>query len=136
FPGSWFIITNLYNVGLFYLNAFLLYPKLLNKKRWWLYILSIAAVLIISYYLKLWLTTSFYPAVVLDTWADRILFFPPVPFIIASIIYRLIVNKINNDKKQKELIAEQLSIKLKFLRSQISPHFIFNVLTNLVSLAR
>jgi LytS/YehU family sensor histidine kinase len=34
------------------------------------------------------------------------------------------------------MIAEQLSIKLKFLRSQISPHFIFNVLTNLVSLAR
>lgn len=27
-------------------------------------------------------------------------------------------------------------MKLKFLRSQISPHFIFNVLTNLVSLAR
>lgn len=48
----------------------------------------------------------------------------------------MIVNKIANDKKQKEIIAEQLSIKLKFLRSQISPHFIFNVLTNLVSLAR
>jgi hypothetical protein len=39
FPGSWFIITNLYNVGLFYFNAFLLYPKLLNKKKWWLYVL-------------------------------------------------------------------------------------------------
>jgi len=136
FPGSWFIITNLYNVGLFYLNAFLLYPKLLNKKKWWLYIFSIAAVLIISYYLKLWLTTSFYPDVVLDSWANRILFFPPVPFIVAGIIYRLIINKIAYDKKQKEIVAEQLSIKLKFLRSQISPHFIFNVLTNLVSLAR
>ena len=136
FPGSWFIITNLYNVGLFYLNAFLLYPKLLNKKKWWLYIFSIAAVLIISYYLKLWLTTSFYPDVVLDNWANRILFFPPVPFIVAGIIYRLIINKIAYDKKQKEIVAEQLSIKLKFLRSQISPHFIFNVLTNLVSLAR
>src|SRR5258705_433672 len=32
--------------------------------------------------------------------------------------------------------SDQLSLKLKFLRSQISPHFIFNVLTNLVSLAR
>ena len=136
FPGSWFIITNLYNVGLFYLNAFLLYPKLLNKKKWWLYIFSIAAVLIISYYLKLWLTTSFYPDVVLDSWGNRILFFPPVPFIVAGIIYRLIINKIAYDKKQKEIVAEQFSIKLKFLRSQISPHFIFNVLTNLVSLAR
>ncbi|HEX5153856.1 MAG TPA: histidine kinase [Parafilimonas sp.] len=136
FPGSWFVITNLYNVGLFYLNAFLLYPNLLNKNKWWLYILSIAAVLIASYYLKLWLTQTFYPAVILDNWAHRILFFPSIPFIVASIIYRLVVDKIAHDKKQKEIIAEQLSIKLKFLRSQMSPHFIFNVLTNLVSLAR
>jgi len=136
FPGSWFVITNLYNVGLFYFNTLLLYPKLLNKRKWWLYILSVAAVVIISYYLKLWLTQGFYPNVILDDWAHRILFFPPIPFIVAGIIYRLVIDKIAHDKKQKEIIAEQLSIKLKFLRSQISPHFIFNVLTNLVSLAR
>jgi len=136
FPDSWFFITNLYNVGLFYINAFLFYPKLLNKNKWWLYILSVAALLTGSYYLKLWLTQIFYPNVILDNWAHRILFFPSIPFIVASIIYRLVINKIASDKKQKEIIAEQLSIKLKFLRSQISPHFIFNVLTNLVSLAR
>ena len=136
FPDNWFIITNLFNVGLFYINAFLFYPKLLNKNKWWLYILSLAALLAVSYYLKLWLTQIFYPKVILDNWARRILFFPSIPFIVASIIYRLVINKITSDKKQKEIIAEQLSIKLKFLRSQISPHFIFNVLTNLVSLAR
>ncbi|MDB5242565.1 MAG: hypothetical protein JWP57_3190, partial [Spirosoma sp.] len=32
--------------------------------------------------------------------------------------------------------AEQLRAELTFLRAQISPHFLFNVLTNLVSLAR
>jgi LytS/YehU family sensor histidine kinase len=82
------------------------------------------------------MVNHWYPEVVLDTWAYRILFFPPIPFLIASIIYRSIVDKIAYDKKQKGIVAEQLSIKLKFLRSQISPHFIFNVLTNLVSLAR
>ena len=96
----------------------------------------IGSVLVFSYYLKLFIINQWYPEVVLDTWAHRILFFPPIPFIIASIVYRLTVDKIAYDKKQKEVLAEQLSIKLKFLRSQISPHFIFNVLTNLVSLAR
>jgi len=136
FPVDWFVITNVYNAGIFYLNALVLYPKLLNTKKWWLYLLSVAAVLLVSYYLKLWLTQAFYPNVQLNEWACRILFFPVIPFLIASIIYKMIVNKIANEKKQKEIIAEQLSIKLKFLRSQISPHFIFNVLTNLVSLAR
>jgi sensor histidine kinase YesM len=136
FPGSWFWVTNLYNVGLFYLTAFVLYPKYFNRKKWWLYFLCFAALLILSYYLKLIFTQQFYPGVTLDSWAHRILFFPPVVFFVAATIYRLIVDKINFDKKQKEIIAEQLSIKLKFLRSQVSPHFIFNVLTNLVSLAR
>ena len=136
FPGSFFIITNLYHIGLFYLNAFVLYPLFFNKRKWWIYVLMIAVVMIVSYYLKLFMVRQWYSEVVMDTWAYRILFFPPIPFLIASIIYRLIVDKIAYDKRQKEIVAEQLSIKLKFLRSQISPHFIFNVLTNLVSLAR
>jgi sensor histidine kinase YesM len=93
-------------------------------------------IIVISYYLKLLFTKTFYPDVILDQWGYRILFFPSLPFLIAAVIYRLIIDKIENDKRQKEIIAEQLSIKLKFLRSQISPHFIFNVLTNLVYLAR
>jgi sensor histidine kinase YesM len=136
FPGSFFVITNLYHIAIFYLNAFILFPLFFNKRKWWIYLLLVAAVMIISYYLKLFIVQKWYSNVVLDTWAYRILFFPPIPFLVASIIYRSIVDKIAYDKKQKEIIAEQLSIKLKFLRSQISPHFIFNVLTNLVSLAR
>jgi two-component system LytT family sensor kinase len=136
FPGSFFIITNLYHVGLFYLNAFVLYSLFFNKRKWWIYILMIGLMLIASYYLKLFIVKQWYSEVVLDAWAYRILFFPAIPFLVVSIIYRLIVDKIAYDKKQKEIVAEQLSIKLKFLRSQINPHFIFNILTNLVSLAR
>ena len=72
----------------------------------------------------------------MDEWAYRILFFPTLAFLFISTLYRLIADKIQHEKKQKEIVAEQLAIKLKFLRSQINPHFIFNVLTNLVSLAR
>ncbi len=98
--------------------------------------MSIGAIIVGSFYLKLFIARNWYPDVILHGWANLLLFFPTLIFLVVSIIYRLIIDKIENDKRQKEIIAEQLSIKLKFLRSQINPHFIFNVLANLVSLAR
>src|SRR5687768_9340108 len=49
-----FVISSVYHIGVFYLNAYFLYPKLLTKKRWWLYIPAIAAVITLSYHLKLY----------------------------------------------------------------------------------
>lgn len=136
FPSSFFIITNLYHIGLFYLNAFVLYPLFFNRKKWYIFTALITVIIAVSFYLKLFVTHTWYPAVRLDEWAYRILFFPTFAFLFISTIYRLIIDKIKYDKKQKDIAAEQLSVKLKFLCSQINPHFIFNVLTNLVSLAR
>jgi len=136
FPGSFFLVTNIYHIGLFYFTAFVLYPLFFNKKKWWLFILAMVVIIPGSFYFKLFITRHWYPDVILHGWTNLLLFFPTLIFLIASIIYRLIIDKIENEKKQKEIIAEQLAIKLKFLRSQINPHFIFNVLANLVSLAR
>src|SRR5690349_11900812 len=49
---SFFIITSVFHIGIFYLNAFFLYPKLLTKKYWWLYILSLVAIIIAAYHIK------------------------------------------------------------------------------------
>jgi two-component system LytT family sensor kinase len=135
-PGSFFIITNIYHVGLFYFTAFVLYPLFFNKKNWWLFIMAVVVIITGSFYLKLFMIQHWYPDVILQKWTNLFLFFPTLIFLVLSVIYRLIIDKIENDRKQKEIIAEQLSIKLKFLRSQVNPHFIFNVLANLVSLAR
>ena len=62
--------------------------------------------------------------------------FPSVMAFIASILYSITAEKIRAEKFQKENETIQLAMELKFLRSQISPHFLFNILTNLVSLAR
>jgi sensor histidine kinase YesM len=61
---------------------------------------------------------------------------PSVAFFIFSVAYRVVIDKIRYEREEKERLAERLTMELKFLRSQINPHFLFNVLTNLVSLAR
>src|SRR6266487_1244233 len=54
----------------------------------------------------------------------------------ASIAYRMIIDKIASDKLLQERENENLKTELSFLRSQVSPHFMFNVLNNMVALAR
>jgi LytS/YehU family sensor histidine kinase len=50
--------------------------------------------------------------------------------------YYTAIEKIKADRREKEKEAETLKSELQFLRSQISPHFLFNVLNNTVALAR
>jgi len=58
-------------------------------------------------------------------------------FILAcSIAYRTIRDKIVADNITKEKENEFLKTELSLLRSRVSPHFMFNVLNNMVSLAR
>jgi two-component system LytT family sensor kinase len=136
FPGSFFLLTNIFHIILFYLNAFILYPLFFNKKRWWMYVLLIAVLFAVSFYIKLAIVRHWYTLLKPDGTTYLMLFFPTVLFILISLVYRMVIDKIAFDRKQKDILAERLAIELKFLKSQISPHFIFNVLANLVSLAR
>ena len=135
-PGNFWLISSVLHIGVFYLNAYVLYPRWLNKRFWWLYLLSIAAVVAAINFIKIGVLAAFFPQVNIGSTNQMMIFFPVIVFLVASIIYRLVVDKIRYEKEQKERQAEQLAMELKFLRSQISPHFLFNVLTNLVSLAR
>lgn len=135
-PDNFFFLTNLYHVGLFYLNAYFFYPRFFNRRRWWLYIMFIIAVLGLSFRIKLFFITLADPSFQINDINGRIIFFPVVPFLVASFIYSFILNRIRREREEKERKAQRLASELKFLRSQVSPHFLFNVLTNLVSLAR
>jgi LytS/YehU family sensor histidine kinase len=63
--------------------------------------------------------------------------FIPFAFTLAvSAAYKTITDKTKADKLIAEKQNENLKTELSFLRSQISPHFIFNVLNNIVALVR
>lgn len=132
---AFYFLSALYHIGIFYLNAYFLYPRLLTKKTWWLYILAIVAIIILSYHAKLFLL-QLNPGFTLTEDNRPAIIFGLIPFVIASTLFRLISDRLRFEKLEKEARAEHLAAELKFLRSQVSPHFLFNMMTNMVSLAR
>ncbi|MFT4061579.1 MAG: histidine kinase [Edaphocola sp.] len=69
----------------------------------------------------------------------RSLMFNLTPFfltIVASILYRVMRDKSRNEVLLQQRQEASLNAELSFLRSQISPHFLFNILNNVAALAR
>ena len=60
----------------------------------------------------------------------------PMVAVLLSVCYRIIIDNRSKQQLLKERETQHLKSELTFLRSQISPHFMFNVLNNLVALAR
>jgi two-component system LytT family sensor kinase len=130
------VAQNILLVGLFYLNAYVLIPVLLYRKRYGQYVFSMLGLLLLFLCLS-YLFDSFFIANHLRMrlpWFIIIIFFL---FIAAfSSIYRIAIDHVKAERLSKEKENENLKTELSFLRSQISPHFMFNVLNNMVSLAR
>lgn len=133
-PGLYFTLSGIIHMIIFYGNGLFLYPKFLNRRYWWLYIVSAVLLIILSVKVKFYMLASLFPDVSPD--ARSHVFFPSVLAFTVSVFYSIAVDRIRAEKLQKENEAMQLGMELKLLRSQISPHFLFNILTNLVSLAR
>jgi len=52
-----------------------------------------------------------------------------------STSYKVTIEWFNSERQKKELENEKLASELAFLKSQINPHFLFNTLNNVYSLA-
>jgi sensor histidine kinase YesM len=63
-------------------------------------------------------------------------FFPLIMISGIASTYGLLLEFIERESKTEDLKNEQMRAELSFLRSQISPHFIFNILNSIVYLIR
>ena len=135
-PVAYFIAGDLIHIVVFYTNAFWLWPQFLNRQRRGIYVLGAIALIICGFELKLLILHIFFSDVSKEYTSTKFVLMPSIGIFVISCIYRIILDRIRFERQTKERQAAQLATELKFLRSQISPHFLFNVLTNLVSLAR
>jgi len=141
-----YVYTLLFQLSLLpavYLNLKLLLPKLGNRKTILLYIISLAAVII----LFSWINYSFF-----DEWSAKVLpdyffisYFTFKEIILFFSVYIIITSLLKLSKSwffvsqlQKELLEKEkqkAEVELKALKAQINPHFFFNTLNNIYSMA-
>jgi two-component system, LytTR family, sensor kinase len=132
-------VNDIFLVSFFYLNALVLFPQLLYKKKYLFYLLAIIGCFAVISLQGGLLRQHFQSASFMKFEWRKHLFFSFFIFIFilaCSITYRTIRDKIYADNLAQEKENEFLKTELSLLRSQVSPHFMFNVLNNMVALAR
>ena len=130
-------ITDLLLIGFFYLNALLLIPRLFYKRLYTFYVSSVIACFTI-FTLVSWLLNNLIRKGHYIQLKSHLMFatFVFLFMLACSLAYKTIRDKIITDSLAKETENEFLKTELSLLRSQVSPHFMFNVLNNMVALAR
>ena len=131
------IFTDLVWIGLFYFNAFVLIPKLFYRQKLIIYTciqLMMLSAIALFHWLFFTYITEQHPFSL-----GGFFFFNIFPFLFilaVSTTYRMIQDRIQAEQLLQAKETETLKTELSFLRSQVNPHFMFNVLNNMVALAR
>ncbi len=121
-------------IAVFYTNFWLLIPRVLNRFGTLFYVLSVFI---------LWLTFTGISIILKNALLEQghlmpyaAFVFPFVLIVAMSLSIHLLMDKSKMEQQQKERENETLKSELSFLRSQISPHFLFNMMNNVVALSR
>lgn len=150
------VLNNIMLMVFYYLNTMVLIPKLLIKEKWFLYILSLIGCLLFFLYVPRTLAMMIYPPeiplnVTENTrginrgnrvgrirrrpYAD---FFNTVLFLLVitfGACIEVVRRWLQTEQNRKETEHERINTELSFLKSQVNPHFFFNTLNNIYSLA-
>lgn len=128
----------------FYFNAFFLVPVFLNKRKQpgWYFFLTLASATILE------IIVAYYRPKMPDFFMAAHFNHPPPPLFFrfnilpmaaitaASLAYRYLSDHFKDINNRHNIANATLASELALLRSQISPHFIFNVINGAVSLSR
>lgn len=143
--GAYFVSFAITNIPLFYCNTEILIKKILVKHGVLWYLLLVAATIPLMF----WVQDTLLHSIVFSEEAMKGLprggarrgpvvgtSFQLLFVLVLGLLYHFITADFDEKEQRKEAERERLKSELSFLRSQISPHFMFNVLNSIVSLSR
>ena len=141
-----YVYTALFQATLFpavYLNLELLLPKLSNRKWILLYILSLSSIIILFAWLNYnffakWSVTLFPDYFFISYFTLREIIFFFIIYIVITTLLKLSKSWFLVSELQKELLEKEkqkTEVELKALKAQINPHFFFNTLNSIYSMA-
>jgi len=142
--------TVLLQAMLFYFNTLVLMPRLMEKRKYIAYFSSLVVLSIVAVGLLYLLNFHIKPfgdimpqgtgkrvgpqfSIPLSRGIMRY-FSSIIAIILLSIVYRMFSQKISKEKQEAALRNENLLSEMKFLKSQVNPHFLFNSLNNIYTL--
>jgi hypothetical protein len=133
---GWFnFFTDLWLVLIFYFNTQLLVPAFFRPRRYLYFAISqlllFGGLLMFNHIL-----ISLFIGPTLHWWPLQFVLFPYLLVATMAVVYRLVRDKLVEERGKQERENENLKTELSLLRMQVSPHFMFNVLNNMVALAR
>jgi sensor histidine kinase YesM len=130
-------VTNIFWIILFYLNTEILIHRFIYQKKYILFILFEGVIFLVIMLIH----GAFFDLLArghrfefLRSSSHNI-----IPFLFTvttSIAFKTFTDKSKADRDAVQKQNENLKTELSFLRSQISPHFLFNVMNNIAALAR
>jgi two-component system LytT family sensor kinase len=136
--GFWLyysILQNLLLIPIFYLNVYWIFPGLLSRRRYLLLVIAQIVGFVLLYGFNMLVSQLLLP----DGPLRPRLFMALTSYVlIFAVSYGVCAYRESQRLKamQKEREVETMKAELQFLRWQISPHFLFNALNNLVAMAR
>ncbi|WP_316804549.1 sensor histidine kinase [Pedobacter nototheniae] len=141
------VIFGIINISLFYINYIILIPQLIEKKkRYFIYVLAFVALLAVVPLLKTTLTVLMRNDIFVNLKDGKkpeltvtLYYFGQVFicgfFLVSSCIIKFTIDWFNSERIKRNLESERREMELQFLKSQLNPHFLFNSLNNIYSLA-
>ncbi len=121
-----------------YFNYFYLFPKYLKDKNLWWHLgaLALAALILSPIKVLLLFLSSTGNAELQSRYVnDRLFMFISIFLVgLSTTIYKIMDDWLIQQRIKKELESQTLQSELKFLKSQINPHFLFNTLNSLYAL--